>query len=180
MFVKYKDGTVLEYPILDIRSRFPNISLPEDLTNSLPEDYYIVRDTSVPEYNHITQKLLEQDPEFKLGKFYRKYQVVDLTGSALSSSIENVKARLTARVSTNLNNFAAARGYDSIESLVSYNNSTNLTFKAEAEQGILVRDAAWDNLLSIFNNLDAGNIPITSIEQLEMLIPDLVWPTQPQ
>lgn len=179
MFVKYRDGIVLEYPILDIRSMFPNTSLPEDLSNNLPEDYYYVKDTSIPEYNSITQKLVELDPELKSEKFYRKYAVVDLTENELRSSLDLVKSRLTTALASKLNKFASERGYSSIESLVSYANSTNPTFKWEAEQGILARDKAWTELFDIFNGIDNGNIPLTSISELELLISDVIWPEQP-
>lgn len=180
MFVKYKDGAVLEYPIQDIRSMFPNTSLPEDLSNNLPEDYYYVKDTSIPKYNSITQKVIELDPELKSEKFYRKYGVVDLTEDELINSLSSVKSRLAVSLASKLNKFASERGYSNIESLVSYANSTNPTFKWEAQQGISARDNAWAELLAIFNDIDNGTIALTNISELELLISDIAWPTQPQ
>lgn len=44
------NGSLLEYPVLNLRARFPNVSLPADLSipNNLPAGYGYVQETSPP------------------------------------------------------------------------------------------------------------------------------------
>lgn len=65
----------------------------------------------------------------------------------------------------NLDAVAKSWGYDSLVSAVSYANSTNPQFKAEAEALIEWRDKLWAEAYTI----EAGTLPVTADAFLAML-----------
>jgi len=73
---------------------------------------------------------------------------------------------------TNLDSVAKSWGYDSLVSAVSYINSTNPQFKADAEALIEWRDSYWMEAYTI----KAGNLPSTADAFVAMLP---VAPTKP-
>ena len=75
-------------------------------------------------------------------------------------------------VQNNFENVAKSWGYDSMISAVSYANSTNTQYKAEAEALILWRDSCW----SMAYEVEAGKLP-SSVEAFMSLLPKA--PTKP-
>ena len=68
------------------------------------------------------------------------------------------------------------RGYDNILSLCSYANSTDLTFAAEAQAGIVCRDACWRIAYDLFAQVNTGELDIPSHKQIEEMLPAIHWP----
>lgn len=69
-----------EWPIYegDLRLRFPNTSLPPEITTP-PEPYAWVVDTEIPSFDLITQSVIETAPVNKDGIWSRVWEVVDLS-----------------------------------------------------------------------------------------------------
>lgn len=77
-----------------------------------------------------------------------------------------------------LNDFAAERNYSSIETLVSYANSTNEQFKKEAERGIELRDATYVKYHELVNVTPQTVTPKTKLpawDVIEKELPELTW-----
>lgn len=70
---------------------------------------------------------------------------------------------------------ANSRLYDSAASIISYANSTNLTWKIEADTFIAWRDAVYAYTLPILNDVSAGE-PAPTMEQFLAGFPVIVWP----
>jgi uncharacterized protein (UPF0297 family) len=83
---------------------------------------------------------------------------------------------LIEEVKTNLDTFAQQKGYDNILSVVSYINSSNTTYKNDANTAIHLRDETWTTLNEIINQIKANTIQVTSYSQIANSLPSLVWP----
>lgn len=88
MHARIDNGQVVEYPIVNLRQRLPECSLPVDLTNDqlLPDGYVWVSNGAAPEHDPSTQTLVPGNPEFAGGGWVCNYTVVDL-------SLEEVQER---------------------------------------------------------------------------------------
>jgi hypothetical protein len=81
---------------------------------------------------------------------------------------------ISASLTSALNDGATQWGYDSIESGVSYINSTNPQFAADAQALIDWRDQVWDWAIPRLNVVTPGTIPATFLADM----PD--QPPQPE
>ena len=63
MFARVEAGIVVEYPVEDVRARFPDVSLPADLTkpSNMPEGYVYVQPVA-PFHTLHDQNVVEQLP----------------------------------------------------------------------------------------------------------------------
>jgi len=75
-----------------------------------------------------------------------------------------------------LDDFAKTRNYDSMLSACTYANSANLTFKAEGQCCVNLRDATWAAHIALLAEVSAGTRTIDSWATLESLLPALAWP----
>jgi hypothetical protein len=73
-------------------------------------------------------------------------------------------------ITKRLDDFAAEKGYDNIESLVSYVNSNIADYKNEASKGISLRDSTW----KIYFDLIKDN-PELYYAEIEEHLPVLSW-----
>lgn len=78
-------------------------------------------------------------------------------------------------VSDRIDAIAAERKYSSGVSCVSYANSTNLQWKAEAEAFIAWRDSICDYAIGVYNAIEAGGVPPTE-EEFIAGFPVMNWP----
>ena len=104
------------------------------------------------------RSLLKGLPSAKRG------EVIDAAYTVVSSFIQQ-----------KLDAFAQLRGYDSLQSAITYLNSTSEKFREEAEYCLALRDRVWTAANTMFSNAKAGTreLPATIaaiIEELE--IPD--------
>lgn len=86
MYAKIENNQVVEWPIMNLRQRLPEMSLPEVLTEgNLPDTFVIVHNV-VPNYNPSTEKLVQYEkPIFQNNRWEYGYTVVDLDPQELET-----------------------------------------------------------------------------------------------
>jgi hypothetical protein len=75
------DGVVVEYPIVNLRMRLPNVSLAVDLTDNskLPEGFVWVTPDPEPDHNRATHRCVAETPQQNAsGKWRQPWSVVAL------------------------------------------------------------------------------------------------------
>ena len=82
---------------------------------------------------------------------------------------------ITDRVQIMLDTAAQSRRYDNMFTMLSYLNSTNPYFKAEAEVGLLWRDAVWAKCLELQTAVANGTLVISTVEQFMAELPAIDW-----
>lgn len=82
---------------------------------------------------------------------------------------------ITDNVQIMLDTAAQSRGYDNMFTMISYLNSTNLYFKAEAEVGLLWRDEVWNKCLELQTAVANGTLVISTVEQFMAELPAIDW-----
>lgn len=85
-------------------------------------------------------------------------------------------ARLQAVVQKRLDEWACERGYESILSLCTYATSTVPKFQAEGQRGVEVRDTCWQFGYPLLAQVEAGQAPIPSEDELLQMLPPMEWP----
>lgn len=90
---------------------------------------------------------------------------------------EEIIAGLTAAVQHHLDATARTRNYDGILSLCSYATSTDPTFSAEGQAGVVFRDACWRRCYEVMAEVKAGVKPVPTAEDLIASLPVMQWPT---
>lgn len=68
------------------------------------------------------------------------------------------------------------KGYDNILTLMSYTNSTNEQWKAEADSFIAWRDSVFEYCYGVLYKVQNAEIPMPTIEEFITNLPELVWP----
>lgn len=84
--------------------------------------------------------------------------------------------RLQAVVQRRLDEWAKERGYESILSLCTYATSTVPKFQAEGQRGVEVRDTCWQFGYSLLAQVESGQAPIPSEDELLQMLPPMEWP----
>lgn len=84
--------------------------------------------------------------------------------------------RLQAVVQKRLDEWARERGYESILSLCTYATSTVPKFQAEGQRGVEVRDTCGTFGYSLLAQVEAGQAPIPSEDELLQMLPPMEWP----
>lgn len=88
-------------------------------------------------------------------------------------TMEELVAQTKAKMTAMLDAEVQTHGYDSIVSCVSYANSTDPVFKAEAEAAIAWRDAVYRTGYDILANVPEG---VTTPDDVIALLPAMEWP----
>jgi hypothetical protein len=79
MFAKIENDVVVEWPVLNIKARFPNTSFPTYLTDvDLPEGFVLVHSAPSPAVGH-HEKLIEVAPVKDGNRWVQGWSVVDMT-----------------------------------------------------------------------------------------------------
>ena len=89
---------------------------------------------------------------------------------------EQAFTRLQAVVQKRLDEWAGERGYESILSLCTYATSTIPKFQVEGQRGVEVRDTCWQFGYSLLAQVEAGQAPIPSEDELLQMLPPMEWP----
>lgn len=89
MFAIVNAGEVVEYPIYDLRIRFPNISFPDLITDiALPEGVVRVHPAAPPAHNPDREMLEEGTPVLVGDRWESTYIVVPLDEAEVARNIE--------------------------------------------------------------------------------------------
>ena len=88
-----------------------------------------------------------------------------------------IQTQFTQAAQNLLDTTAQQQGYDDIIFLISYSNSTNPTFKAQALAGSAWRDAVWTEGYSILAQFEAGTLAQPTLAAFLAMLPQMVWPT---
>jgi hypothetical protein len=91
-------------------------------------------------------------------------------------SAEEIIARLTAAIQKHLDDTARTRGYDGILSACSYATDTNPPFALEAQACVDWRSAVWLTSYALMAEVQSGQRPIPTVEELIALLPQITWP----
>lgn len=117
-------------------------------------------------------------------------EILELVGDELAEHEANIangpairaeilKAEIVFATETQLNAFAAARGYDGILSACTYATSTVPQFAAEGQCCVALRDATWAALYQMLAEVEAGTRPIPAgFDEIAAELPTAaaVWP----
>jgi hypothetical protein len=89
---------------------------------------------------------------------------------------EAIREVIVQTAASRLEAFAATRNYSSVVSCVSYANSTNVQFQAEALRMIALRDQTWEALYAVLAAVERGDRPLPSgFEDVQGELPALTW-----
>lgn len=89
--------------------------------------------------------------------------------------VETFKSSVSSKVGALMNYTAKSKGYDNSYSLVGYVNSSNATWKAEADVFVAWRDSVWEAVFIEYSAIDSGgNIPDEDVFMASL--PQIEWP----
>lgn len=183
MYALIENSAVKRYPYTatDLRRDSPDVSFPNELEDSLLQEFGVWRvyDSPPPSYDKSRQALVEGTPVFSAAKqrWMQVWSVRPLTSEELAQKVQAIQDEVVNATQQRLDTFAQTRGYDNMLSLCTYVSSPNETFKAEGQYGVEARDATWSKLYEIFNEVESGTRPMSSgYADIEDDLPPLVWP----
>ena len=181
MYLKItQNQTLYPYNVDQLRNEHPHVSFPTDYRTNYALlaafGIYAVADTPKPEVDHFTYQLREAEPIEVGGQYVQQWQVIELTEQEQQEKIHAAQRELEALVQEQLNAFAMQKGYNGIESAVSYVYSGVSRFAKEAKHAVSVRDAMWSGLYEIFDQVNQGQrIMPKSLAEIESELPTLTW-----
>ena len=111
-----------------------------------------------------------QDPDFLA---YQEWVNTPGNKPTIDDTIPVTEQNIIDAVQSLLDTTAQSKNYDSMLSLSTYTNSTNSTFKAEAEAGVAWRDTCWLKCYEI----QASGAEITHVDEVLNQLPSIVWPS---
>lgn len=89
--------------------------------------------------------------------------------------VEDLQAKYTRLVQDYMDKAVQARGYDDVFTCISYINSTDETFKREANIVLAWRDKVWRMCYDILAEVKAGSRAVPTISELLAELPKLEW-----
>lgn len=164
-------------------------ALPTTLFRIPPEPYRQIFDAPQPEYTSVLEYVREITPVLTVKGTWeqqwlvcKKFNTQEEESAALAADaamkLAEFQSQVVQQVQQRLDNFAKTRNYDNILSAATYATSAVLKFQAEGQYAVNARDSTWATLYSVMEQALSGQITMpTSYEQVEMLLPTLVWPT---
>lgn len=181
MYLKITQNQMLyPYSVDQLRTEHPHVSFPSDYrTNyALLAEYGIQRvtETSPPQVDKFTHRVQATDPAEVNGEYVQQWQVIELSEQEQQDKIREAQREFEALVQERLNAWAMQKGYNGIESAVSYVYSGVTRFAEEARHAIAVRDDMWIKLYEIFDQVNQGQRAMpTSFVDIEHELPVLAW-----
>ena len=131
------------------------------------------------------QRVVRLPSQFVDGYWFSQYALDPETGEDAEAQAawtathnEAIRQMIVEAAQKKLDNFAKARGYDSIFTAATYFNSTDTGYAADGAYAVLVRDQMWKQLYAMLEEVQAGTRPApASFAEIE---PDLqitfAWP----
>lgn len=183
MYAKIQDGKVIQYPytLEQLYEDTPGVAFPPHLTAETlaPFDVVIVVATAMPQYDQITQSVIEDGPVFvsKRNRWEQQWSVIDASLVEIAQRKTALQAKIVAATQARLDAFASTRGYDGVLSACTYATSAVPKFRAEGQYCVGARDATWAKLYQMLAEVESGTRPMpTGFADVEAELPALVWP----
>jgi hypothetical protein len=181
LYILAHDGVVQKYPYnaIDLRRDNPKVSFPASPTVSLLAEWNVfpVTTTPSPNYDVMTQKIIESVPTQINGIWTQVWSIVELTVNEIEDKRQQVTNEIVIQVKERLDVFAQSRGYDNIVSACSYATSQHQKYGPEGRYCVEAREQTWDKLFQILDEVLAGTRSMpTSYDEIETELPILQWP----
>ena len=179
-----------------IRAANPNTSFGQPFV--APEPYKVVFPAPAPDYNPLTQYTVEDAPVLTVKGHWEQTWVVlprfteytddqDVVHTVAEQEAAAIAADAAAKTQAfvvlvttttqaRLDDFAKTRNYDGILSACTYASSSVLKFKTEGQYCVDSRDATWATLYTIMGQVQAGQRPMPTPEEILSELPVLTWP----
>ena len=169
----------------EIRALNPNTSFPVPFVP--PQVYSLIFPSPPPQYNPVTEVVLEVQPELSpKGNYEQKFSVqpkypteeetqAAIAADLLAKSLA-FQSGVIQQVQLRLDTFAQSRNYDSILSASTYATSVIPKFQAEGQAAVNARDTTWAALYTILGEVQSGTRPVPeSYTAIEVELPVLSW-----
>lgn len=179
IFVKIKDNVVNKYPYTsaDLFAEFPNTSFPSDLELADLSSFGVFKvikvDKPVVNYTDVVE---EGIPVFDDGNWIQVWNTRLATPAEQSAAMTKIVKEFTDAVQLYLDSVAQTRNYSNIISACSYAAGTHPKYSAEGKACLKWRENVWDACYQILNDVQTGNRPMPTIEQVISELPVITWP----
>lgn len=143
-------------------------------TYQLTRKGYVIRDgdTKVPILD--TPDFPNTNPDYLAYKAWLVAGNVPLP--APQPGAAEMVAAVTQAVQQRLDDFARTRAYDGILSVCTYATSAVPKFATEGQYAVQARDATWATCYQLMADVQQGQRPMPTIEQVLAELPELEWP----
>ena len=103
MYARIENGVLIEWPIMNLRQRLPQVSFAEVIDNdNLPEGFVFITTALVPTYNTNTHSVVLGDPTLVDGLWIQEYTVIPLSEEELQQHFNNTAMRVRQERDTKL------------------------------------------------------------------------------
>lgn len=174
MFLRVIDGAI-KYPI-DVRAEFPDTSFPQDLSAADLSDMgvFSVQPVASPDVLW-TQIVFEGEPQLVNGAWVQSWVVRDATDAEKSAMVDARERQCSDAAQVHLDAGAQSRGYDDIVAACSYAASSHVRFGQEGRDCLQWRDAVWDAVSLVFQDVRAGRRDLPTADEVVAALPQIVW-----
>jgi hypothetical protein len=95
MYAKIENNSIVEWPIVNLFKRLPQVSFPREIdNNNLPEGFVFIEPAVLPEYDVNSQAISLSYPFFKDNKWVQEYVVNELNTEELQKRKENLAVEI--------------------------------------------------------------------------------------
>jgi hypothetical protein len=197
VYARVVEGRIAEYPVYEIHiknrahpmdwytpviylqkptydDRFESIREELQITGKHVVASYVVGQMSV---DAILNKLFYPNGRHNIANPTEEIQPENITIATIDPFLLNkVAQKASVEVGETLDAFVKERNYDDVRSCVSYTNSSNPQFKAEADRVIVLRDQTYSALYAYLADVTAGTVPLPkSSQDFKQGLPALTW-----
>lgn len=180
MFIKILNNQIEKYPYTatDLYQDFPDTSFPSELESADLSDLGVYKVALVerPTVDY-TQVVEENNPDLQGGIWTQTWSVRQATSSEQAANMAAIVQQFTEAIQYHLDSTAQTRNYSNIISACSYAAGTHPKYSAEGKACLVWRESVWDVCYQILNDVQAGNRPMPTIEQVISELPVITWPT---
>lgn len=176
MFLRVQDG-VIKYPV-DVRAEFPDTSFPQDLFAADLSHLGVFAVQPVPAPQASWARIVsEVEPQLVDGVWVQSWAVRDATDAEKVAIVGARERQCSDAARVHLNAGAQSRGYDDIVAACSYAASSHARFGQEGRDCLQWRDAVWDAVSVVFEDVRAGRRDLPTAEEVVAELPRIVWTT---
>lgn len=172
-----ENNNVVQYPysFAELRADYPYISFPRNLNiDSLQGlNVGIVESVPKPSVDPINENVWEINPVLFNNKWEQCWDVRQRSEEQKQKVLQLISDNYGAAINRYLNKIARDHNYFSIISACSYATSNDPIFGYEGRKFVEWRDAAWNHLFNVMNNIKNGERPIPSVKYVIETLPVL-------